>query len=1543
MKRFWLYCILFFSFFVSGGKQNVFARDFYWESPIPVSSGETRFPRAATNKSDSYIFWQEIDTRSRRIWISCQYLNDEGVWETNSRFAGPVSYTGEVPDLYTAAVSPNGTIAVATVSAEHHVAIYVSNNKGRSFSISHLAKDNNVLVAPRIYATKDNGFRLFSSLGANERFALKTAVSKDGVTWGDLTDFVPAVGMTNAFVPVLAITDVGDAVVFQSHLQIEGRLSYQLYYTYSTDGTNWSVPILVTGRNSLVSSDTRTYNSYNNQQPFLTFHNGELYLAWERSYYAYETASIYLAKLNAAGLVPGSVEVISNRGNSSRAVLFGYDSELAVTWFDTRNGTETVFMAEKEGALWQTRPLSTSRRSNIFVSPVLSDGGERLSFVWQENVSGGSSVYRLDPDLTVEAPKISAISFTEGKRSTAERVRMQVVLPNDSSGVAGFSWLWTKNISEEPPEYIMNSYGDTNISVSALDDGKWYLKVRAKDNAGNWSPSGVITYHRDLTPPLAPIISEPRKDRFGFLRSNTFDMGWRPNPSDDDVEGYTWSLEYIAPLDSRVEERSRHPILISDARVNSLVASVLAENRNAERNVARPPATMLSTDRTTSYDNRRNGLYVFSVAAIDTVGNIGPAATIRLLMNKYVPSTYITTADVSIGTFGDVVATITGGGFTYDGTVSEIYVDRDGEAPYDLTLSLENGDYEINSDNSIVGISFGTELVRGTYKIGLLHPDRGLYISEPMFTIEENGTVKIEKRYDFVPAWTTNESVGRWRVQVGDILLWSLFALALVGMIFAMRGIIQTARVTFEARAEAHALVIGAVMPQERKKKAVALSRKGASLRIKLVAYTVGLVVAIVTLVAVPLGFNMTRTQERTLSYGLVQRVNVLLEGLSSGVRAYMPTQNVLELSFLPNQSSAMDEAEFVTITGYPADSSNTQLNYVWATDDDNILAKIDTSSMSPGASIAVDPTVVEIASRSAALNAEAVSLGRELAGNIAELNAEGASLALRTDAASVARREEIAEITTQLSTRFDTIMNGLSNSGSGSIPPFNSGELDRDTTEYMFYRPVIYRQGTSQEYVRAVILVKVTTENLIKDVDDARSLILRTAIIIAIIAIAIGAMGSMLLATVIVSPLRKLTAHVTEIGQTRNKEKLAGREIVIKSRDEIGQLGDTVNEMTRDLVKAALDERLLMDGKVVQQTFLPLSTATGGAKETVAQLQEDKIECFGYYEGASGVSGDYFDYKKLDNRWYAIIKCDASGHGVPAALIMTIVATLFRKYFENWSFKRNGTHIDTLITQINDFIESLGLKGKFAAIIVCLFDTETGDVYMCNAGDNVVHIYDAVSRVEKVLLLPETPAAGPLPSFMVDMKGGFKVEKVNIRKGDVLFLYTDGIEEATRKFRDSSYSVVKCMESGLSEGELHKNHKVGEESEQLDPERVQAIIEAVFKKSKYVLEKHHNPISGEQLVFDFTNCDGSIEEAIIALASVEKVFRMYKSPNFTEIDTVRVDKRIDDFLQKHFNRYNYYCSDRQEVAGEQNYCEYAYLREDEQLDDLTLLAVRRK
>lgn len=1530
--------------------QKLFA-DYYWEVPEKLTSTDSRFPKAISNNDSCAIFWQEIDEKNSSVYLSCTakvyYSSGKSSWRTNRKFAGPFPYSGEVPDLYSAAMNKDGKICVSILSDSNTISVYTSEDGGISFNETHFEKLSLPLVAPRIYALKSGDFILFTSLGKDESFSMLTSKSHDGLKWTDFSDFEPTKNLKNPFLPVLVSSDKGEMLFFQAQYLYGTRLSYQLYTTHSrSNGSSWSGAEIVTDQTS-VSGSENLFTSFHNQQPTILSKDGKTYLAWERTHIASENSNICFAEVDSSsGKIISPVEQLTQAGNCSRPVLFTYNDMISIVWFDTRQGTETVYFSQKEGVLWNEIKLSQSGHSSIFSYPIVTNSGKELAFVWQTD----NSIYRLSADNSVRQPKINPLTYTAGRHSKDLKVRYQIVLPQDSSGIAGYSWIWTKDKDEEVPHTLKALPKETVVNVEADEEGEYYLKVAATDYAGNWSEPQTISYWRDLTPPPAPVITLPELDQFGFVNANSFVISWKDAEDTDDIAGYSWNIVRAEDIDKNVVVSKKHPAKDSDDEITNKI-NLLNEKYSSENLVSKisaPQKKIMQQKNNAQFINYSNGVYVFAVRAIDQVGNVGEPSYVALYLNKFEPYTYISSVKKSQDIFGNVNLTLEGTGFNYDGIISDIYLTQENKTEPALRLRYSNGDYKINSNYKISDIKLSSQMPKGKYYITLNHTDRGLYKSNIAFSISENGTVKIEKEYEYVPDWFGYTKLGKYNVQVAYILLAVLLIFALAGIILAVRGIANTIKDFNIVNLEVRALIQGDIMPLQKKQRAVALKKKGGGLRLKLIGFTVILVLMVSLLVSIPLGFIMVRTQEQSLSQGLQDRVNVLLESLSSGTKAYMPSENVLELSYLPGQSSALEEANYVTITGFKTGEDNfndATLDFVWATNDARISGDeekiIDTDSFNAGSSKLTDETFVQIAANCKAVNDKAKETAGEIGNNIAKLNAEGAQLALKTDRDSVNRMNEIADITTQLTTRMTETMNSLSIENSSSYPIYDSKVLDRNNTEYLFYRPVLYRSGSSTTYVRGIVFISISTKSLISKIDAAQATITLTALGIALIAVIIGTICAIALATIIVNPIKKLAKHVQMIGQTVDKEKLAGKEIIIKSKDEIGQLGETVNEMTRGLVKAAQDEHLLMDGKVVQQTFLPLSTDAKGNKQTTAQIKDAALEFVGYYEGASGVSGDYFDYKKLDDRWHVVIKCDVSGHGVPAALLMTVVATLFRKHFENWNYAKNGTDLTKLVCTINDFIEALGIKGKFATIILSLIDTKTGDVYLCNAGDNIVHIYDSHEKKQKVLTLQETPAAGPLPTFMVEMKGGFKLEKTHLNKGDILFLYTDGIEEATRKFRDAEFNVTKCAEPGLNEGDVHGNHKVGLDSEQMEPERVSAIIEAALNKQTYVLEKFHSPLPDEKLIFDFSKGDGTVQDAILALCSVEKVFRFYKPMDVNPTDIVRVDKKIDAYLKKCFNKYDYYCTNQQEIGEESSYLYYTNLREDEQLDDLTLVAVK--
>jgi hypothetical protein len=636
-----------------------------------------------------------------------------------------------------------------------------------------------------------------------------------------------------------------------------------------------------------------------------------------------------------------------------------------------------------------------------------------------------------------------------------------------------------------------------------------------------------------------------------------------------------------------------------------------------------------------------------------------------------------------------------------------------------------------------------------------------------------------------------------------------------------------------------------------------------------------------------------------------------------------------------------------VSITGYGV-SNTTFADHLWATNDPDILSKIDTADFEPGVSRLEDALSPLIENLVAEINGRARAAVGDLNASIAGLTREGLALSLLDDPESERQFENIQETIRGLEIRLTDTLAGIARE-IRSEPRFPAQRVDTSAgASFIFYKPVMFRQSSEDIYFRGLIRLEVSIDSIIEQISERQRSLMRILMIVALTAIVMGAAGALALSALIIRPIKRLVSHVERIRDTDDKTKLEGVEISLKTRDELAVLGNTINDMTNGLVLAAKASEDLTIGKEVQKKFIPLEVDREGNKLTTGFKDTRNAQFFGYYEGAKGVSGDYFDYLDLDGRYFAVIKCDVAGKGIPAALIMIQVATMFLNYFKAWKPGQKGMHIEEAVYQINDFIETLGFKGRFAAFTLALFDSETGDVHFCNAGDNIVHLYDSSEKKMKTVTLPQTPATGALPNLLVESKGGYQVQTIRIGRGDMLLLYTDGIEEAKRKFRGSLFQEILCAggsdtDGVASAGTIHGNHSAGQGDEELGADRVEAIINAVMNKQVYTLNKYHNPEGEVDLQFDFSSCAGTVEETIMAMVSVEKIFRVYRDPGAGRDSRVLVDKKIDSFLKAHFRQYRTYCSQSMEAPGSEAYMYYTHVKEDEQYDDLTIIGIHRK
>jgi len=1497
------------------------AKDLYWEEPEPFTSRAGKFPVSAHSNDLSVIAWQEVLPNrdpnlaaSGLINIHLAIKEPGRDWEQRGVAAGPYIYIGTEPSITSLVIDNRGRIVIAAAAGSAQTEILISADKGRTFSrrMVDLGAENS--VAPRLFVRADGGYLLFVTRGRTQALSIYYSRSDDGSNWTPFEFFTPENALSLNFLPTHASIGRRDFVFFQSLTSTgaDSSSTYQLYFKTSDDGgKTWT-----TAKRFTTFADTVMYtqappNNFDNQRPHVIRNDNNLFLVWERRH-SNSSPQIYCASVDSNGNIIGRTERVNNAdAYCLNPIAFMYEGSPAVVWADNRNGNNRIIIAQRGDFDWRNQAISPVSAESTFARPIVCSDGSYV--FWQTTVRDAGRIFMLAPDSTTAAPRITAQNFTPSAAGRTERVRVSWNIPSDTSGIQGFSWAWSQNENASPPEQIMiYNIGNTsnlNQELNASRDGAWYFSVRAQDYSGNWSAPARVMYYRKGTPPPPLQIIEPALDPGGYLLSNTFDMLWEPSV-DPYAVGYTWNLQY------------------------------LGANENAV--IGAPPSSILGTRPSVNFVNQDNGYYAFSVSAIDSAGNIGQPSSIILRINKFIPYTSISYIDAQQDEQGVLSIRIFGRGFSTGGRVESIILEQEGRR------NLETRDFNILSDREISGIVF-ENIDEGRYQLKINHSVRGSYSANSFIPVSRTGTVKFgDYTREWKPSWTINTD-GKFTFNPVMLLFGLLIILCALGSIAAVRGISGVISEGAAVKQEALAIITGDFMPIEKKQKIAQIQKRGSGLRRKLASFTIGLVLLVIIMISTPMYIIMTNTQRETLLNSLYDRSRVLLEGLASSTRAYLPQaiqtngeRGALELMYLPAQSSALPEANYVTITGYGIGSIYT--DHVWASNDPNIDSKIDTSELQRGTSRLTDtlsPFYDEITQE---LNSRAQDAAKEISQSIRELYEEGIAIILDVSAAAERRRSDIQVTITAQEVKLNEILTKIAEE-IGSYPEFSTDSIDRDSSTYIFYKPIMFRQGTDDNFYRGLIRLEVSLDTIIDAIYNGQLMLLGTIGIVALVVLLIGTIGAFTFSAVIIRPIRKLVHHIEMIRDTDDKTKLAGTDITIKTKDEIAVLGNTINDMTHGLVKAALAASDLSIGKEIQKKFIPLEMDSQGNKQSSGSKITPLLNFFGYYEGAKGVSGDYFDYRDLDGRYYAIIKCDVAGKGIPAALIMIQVATMFLNYFKQWKPNAKGMHIEEVVYQINDFIEALGFKGRFAAFSLCLFDSATGVVRFCNAGDNIIHMYSAKEGKMKTVSLPQTPATGVLPNFMIESTGGYSVQTMTIEKGDILLLYTDGIEEAKRKFRDRGFKEILCTEG--PNDTPHENHLCGQADEEMSPERVEAIINAVMAKEIYTLKKFHNPEesadgSGD-LQFDFTSCQGDVEEVIMAMVSVEKMFRCYKPEKAGEDSKILVDKKVDEFLKGHFLQYRRYCARTKECPENPAYMYYTHICEDEQYDDLTILGIKRK
>ncbi|MBR6259492.1 MAG: serine/threonine-protein phosphatase, partial [Oscillospiraceae bacterium] len=178
-------------------------------------------------------------------------------------------------------------------------------------------------------------------------------------------------------------------------------------------------------------------------------------------------------------------------------------------------------------------------------------------------------------------------------------------------------------------------------------------------------------------------------------------------------------------------------------------------------------------------------------------------------------------------------------------------------------------------------------------------------------------------------------------------------------------------------------------------------------------------------------------------------------------------------------------------------------------------------------------------------------------------------------------------------------------------------------------------------------------------------------------------------------------------------------------------------------------------------------------------------------------VGGDFYDFFFTDDDHLGVVMADVSGKGVPAALFMMITMTLVQNY------AMTGLSPGETLEAVNRQICANNREEMFVTVWFGLLDISTGKMVAANAG----HEYPVIKSPEGSFELLKDKH-----SFVVGGMEGLKYKEYEIQlsPGGKLFLYTDGVAEATNASEelfgtDRMIDALRSAENGTPQQVLEE------------------------------------------------------------------------------------------------------------------------------------------
>jgi predicted ester cyclase len=182
--------------------------------------------------------------------------------------------------------------------------------------------------------------------------------------------------------------------------------------------------------------------------------------------------------------------------------------------------------------------------------------------------------------------------------------------------------------------------------------------------------------------------------------------------------------------------------------------------------------------------------------------------------------------------------------------------------------------------------------------------------------------------------------------------------------------------------------------------------------------------------------------------------------------------------------------------------------------------------------------------------------------------------------------------------------------------------------------------------------------------------------------------------------------------------------------------------------------EQELQVSRRIQQASLP---------EEVPKLEGWQISP--YYQPAREVGGDFYDFHLLSEGRLGVVVGDATGKGVPAALVMSTTLGMLRLAAQSYSSPGQ------ILQQVNEALFPYMPANMFVTCFYAVLDPESGLLRYANAGHDLPYLHHHNGEAK------ELRARGMPLGLMSSM--GYEEMELVLEAGESVLFYSDGLVEA--------------------------------------------------------------------------------------------------------------------------------------------------------------------